>query len=108
MTIHFLTLIFYTAISRRMATDQGGKRGPQSSRTQGDRYQRRDRGMDMNGGGMYGGGGDHDYSNPPNPGVPPAVPGFGFQLPGMPMFPPGFMLGGAQPGSAPPPPPPGQ
>ncbi|EEA22927.1 hypothetical protein EYB25_005696 [Talaromyces marneffei] len=96
------------AISRRMATDQGGKRGPQSSRTQNDRYQRRDRGMDVNGGGMYGGSGDQDYSNPPNPGVPPAVPGFGFQLPGMPMFPPGFMLGGAQPGSAPPPPPPGQ
>ncbi|EED15124.1 RNA binding protein Nrd1, putative [Talaromyces stipitatus ATCC 10500] len=93
------------AISRRMATDQGGKRGPQSSRTQNDRYRRPDRGMDMNGGGMYGGGGDHDYSNPPNPGVPPAVPGFGFQLPGMPMFPPGFMLGSAQPGSAPPPPP---
>lgn len=97
-----------------MATDQGGKRGPQSSRTQTDRFRRPERGMDMNnggGGGMYGGmgGGDHDYSNTTNPAVPPAVPGFGFQLPGMPMFPAGFMLGGAQSGSAPPqPPPPGQ
>ncbi|OKL57222.1 hypothetical protein UA08_07679 [Talaromyces atroroseus] len=101
------------AISRRMATDQGGKRGPQSSRTQSDRFRRPERGMDMNnGGGIYGGGmggADRDYSNTANPAVPPAVPGFGFQLPGMPMFPPGFMLGGAQPGSAPQqPPPPGQ
>jgi protein NRD1 len=95
-----------------MATDQGGKRGPQSSRTQTDRsFRRPERGMDMNnGGGMYGGmgGSDRDYANTANPAVPPAVPGFGFQLPGMPMFPPGFMLGGAQPGSTPQPPPPGQ
>jgi protein NRD1 len=91
-----------------MATDSGGKRGPQSSRTQGDGFRRRDRGMDMpNGGGMYGGGQDHEGPNLSNPAVAPAVPGFGFQFPGMPMLPPGFMLGG-QPGSAPQPPPPGQ
>lgn len=92
-----------------MATDSGGKRGPQSSRTQGDRF-RRDRGMDMgNGGGMYGGGAEHEAPNLSNPAVAPAVPGFGFQFPGMPMLPPGFpMLGGGQPGSTPQPPPPGQ
>lgn len=90
-----------------MATDSGGKRGPQSSRTQGDRFRRADRGMDMpNGGGMYGGA-DHEAPNLNNPAVAPAVPGFGFQFPGMPMLPPGFMLGGQQ-GSTPQPPPPGQ
>ncbi|KAH8691119.1 hypothetical protein BGW36DRAFT_363464 [Talaromyces proteolyticus] len=96
------------AISRRMATDSGGKRGPQSSRTQTDRFRRPERGMEMhNGAGMY--GGERETSNINNPAVPPAVPGFGFQLAGMPMFPPGFMLSGTQPGSAPPqPPPPGQ
>ncbi|KAK2746230.1 hypothetical protein FQN57_003352 [Myotisia sp. PD_48] len=115
------------AISRRMATDQGGKRGPQSSRTghggggggggsggNQERYRRSDR----NGDDGYGGGHDdrdHDSSSGINPntiGVPPAVPGFGFSFPGMPMFPPGFMMPGAQAGSTatgtPQPPPPGQ
>lgn len=98
------------AISRRMATDQGGKRGPQSSRTQPERFRRQERDMNNGGGGgggMYGGG-ERDYSSATNPAVAPAVPGFGFQLPGMPIFPQGFMLGGAQPGSTPQPPPPGQ
>ena len=99
-----------------MATDQGGKRGPQSSRgnaTGGpDRFRRPDRVDDG-----LGNGNDRDRDGSSNPnsnaiGVPPAVPGFGFSFPGMPMFPPGFMLGGAQAGSStstpPQPPPPGQ
>ena len=50
------------------------------------------------------GPGDRDGPNA-NVGVPPAVPGFGFQFPGMQMFPPGFMMGGAQGGQSQPPPP---
>ncbi|GAD99445.1 RNA binding protein Nrd1 [Paecilomyces variotii No. 5] len=101
------------AISRRMATDKGGQRGPQSSRSQHDRFggRPRERGMDNHGhGGPPGPGGhpDRDPSNA-NVGVPPAVPGFGFSFPGVPMFPPGFMMGGAQGSSSPAqPPPPGQ
>ena len=98
-----------------MATDQGGKRGPQSSRTQHDRFRRQDRGMDSHSGGVGGLGGpsnaDRELSNANNPAVPPAVPGFGFSFPGMPMFPPGFMMGGTQAGSSTTPaqpPPPGQ
>jgi protein NRD1 len=96
-----------------MATDQGGKRGPQSTRTQPDRFRRPERGTEShNGGGGYGGSGglERDASSVNNPAVPPAVPGFGFQFPGMQLFPPGFMMGGAQPGSsaATQPPPPGQ
>ncbi|KAL1968743.1 hypothetical protein VTN77DRAFT_1569 [Rasamsonia byssochlamydoides] len=89
------------AISRRMATDKGGNRGPQSSRSQHERFRRQDRGMDSHTGGASGMGGpgsnaDRDSSNANNPAVPPAVPGFGFSFPGMPMFPPGFMMGGTQ------------
>ncbi|KAL4870180.1 hypothetical protein BDV12DRAFT_166331 [Aspergillus spectabilis] len=85
------------AISRRIATDTGGKRGPVSTRVQHDRPPRRDRdGPPM---------GDPNSVN--NVGVPPPVPGFGFSFPGMPMFPPGFMMGGAQ-GNATQPSPPGQ
>jgi protein NRD1 len=95
-----------------MATDQGGKRGPQSSR--GDNhgssrsdgrgrfrngYDDRDRDRDSN---------QRDAmsvtSSNPNPntiGVPPPVPGFGFNFAnmpnGMPMFPPGFMMPTNQP-----------
>jgi protein NRD1 len=102
------------AISRRIATDTGGKRGPQSSRGQptnerfggGGRRQERD---------GFGGSnpnsapqGDRDMSNMNNPAVPPAVPAYGFNFASMPMLPPGFMMGGAQagqmPGSQPPPP----
>ncbi|KAL3459860.1 hypothetical protein BJX64DRAFT_264252 [Aspergillus heterothallicus] len=87
------------AISRRIATDTGGKRGPVSTRVSNDRPPRRDRdGPPM--------GGDPNSAN--NVGVPPAVPGFGFSFPGMPMFPPGFMMGGAQGAGAAQPPPPGQ
>ncbi|KAL1998160.1 hypothetical protein VTN02DRAFT_6744 [Thermoascus thermophilus] len=103
------------AISRRMATDQGGKRGPQSSRSQHERFRRQERGADSHGAGGNAGGAatnaDRDASNANNVGVPPAVPGFGFSFPGMPMFPPGFMMGGAQAGSSTStsqPPPPGQ
>ncbi|GKZ92966.1 hypothetical protein CBS63078_8704 [Aspergillus niger] len=98
------------AISRRIATDTGGKRGPVSSRTQQDRFRRPERDGPANGMGMGGGSVERDIPNANNVGVPPAVPGFGFSFPGMPMFPPGFMMGGAQAGSggAAQPPPPGQ
>ncbi|KAE8348249.1 hypothetical protein BDV28DRAFT_101551 [Aspergillus coremiiformis] len=98
------------AISRRIATDTGGKRGPISSRTQQDRFQRPER--DGPPARMaHGGQPDRDISNVNTVGVPPAVPGFGFSFPGMPIFPPGFMMGGAQAGTAngsAQPPPPGQ
>lgn len=90
------------AISRRMATDKGGNRGPQSSRSQQERFRRQERASENNGGGANSGAGgsggntDRDSSNANNPAVPPAVPGFGFSFPGMPMFPPGFMMGGTQ------------
>ncbi|KAK2770353.1 hypothetical protein FQN53_005577 [Emmonsiellopsis sp. PD_33] len=121
------------AISRRMATDQGGKRGPQSTRTnfEPERFRRPNhhRSADdgpanhnNNNNNNHGNGNrdsDRDGSSNANNnnanaiGVPPAVPGFGFSFPGMPMFPPGFMMGGAQAGSSsststPQPPPPGQ
>ncbi|KAB8199313.1 hypothetical protein BDV34DRAFT_207084 [Aspergillus parasiticus] len=101
------------AISRRIATDTGGKRGPISSRTQQDRFPRPDRDgpSARMGPGGHGGQPDRDISNANNVGVPPAVPGFGFSFPGMPMFPPGFMMGGAQAGTSSgsaQPPPPGQ
>ncbi|GAQ43908.1 hypothetical protein AtubIFM56815_008316 [Aspergillus tubingensis] len=97
------------AISRRIATDTGGKRGPVSSRTQQDRFRRPERDGPANGMGM-GGSVEREIPNANNVGVPPAVPGFGFSFPGMPMFPPGFMMGGAQAGAggAAQPPPPGQ
>ncbi|EGC48202.1 conserved hypothetical protein [Histoplasma capsulatum var. duboisii H88] len=129
------------AISRRMATDQGGKRGPQSTRTapEPERFRRQNRGaMDdghgpgpahgpahghgyghgqmssssavpgSNGNGERNGSNmgdrnDRDGSASANNanaiGVPPAVPGFGFSFQGMPMFPPGFMIGGAGAGT---------
>ncbi|KAB8072844.1 hypothetical protein BDV29DRAFT_146575 [Aspergillus leporis] len=103
------------AISRRIATDTGGKRGPISSRIQQDRFPRPDRdGPPARmgpGPGGHGGQPDRDIPNTNNVGVPPAVPGFGFSFPGMPMFPPGFMMGGAQtgtPSGSVQPPPPGQ
>jgi protein NRD1 len=95
-----------------MATDQGGKRGPQSTRITHDRFRRPERGADnynSNGGAPSMGYDPPDASNGSTPAVPPAVPGFGFQFPGMPMFGAGFMAGAAQPGAAAPgqPPPPG-
>lgn len=111
------------AISRRIATDTGGKRGPVSSRTQQDRPRRPEREGGGGGQGPPGAGHGHGHGHGPpgggqapgagpgagagagpdreapgvnNVGVPPAVPGFGFSFPGMPMFPPGFMMGGAQ------------
>lgn len=105
------------AISRRIATDTGGRRGPVSSRGRDDRYgapRRQDH--DGFGGGPnnegFGPGPqvDRDVSNMNNPAVAPAVPAYGFSFAGMPMLPPGFMMGGAQAGSMPTtqPPPPGQ
>lgn len=106
------------AISRRIATDTGGRRGPISSRggpEQGptSRYggggrSRFDR--DGYGGPPQGGQGQdqHDVSAAPNPAVPPAVPAYGFNFPGMPampFLPPGYMMGNAQQPSSQPPPP---
>ncbi|KAA8647556.1 hypothetical protein EYZ11_007009 [Aspergillus tanneri] len=97
------------AISRRIATDTGGKRGPVSTRSQQERSRRPDRDPPASMGSTTGQA-DHDVAGANNVGVPPAVPGFGFSFPGMPMFPPGFMMGGAQAGSSgsAQPPPPGQ
>ena len=91
-----LILLLFTAISRRMATDQGGKRGPQSSR-----------------GGNHGSSRPNDRArfnddnNRPNSSensnaniaAPPQIPGYNFfaNLPNgmqMPTFPPGFMMPG--------------
>lgn len=107
------SLTLLTAISRRMATDQGGKRGPQSTR--GDpigfnRYDNRIRGR--NGYDDQDRGRDGPQRDPVATtttssgntnlnaiGVPPPVPGFGFNFANannMPMFPPGFLLPGSQ------------
>ena len=95
-----LILLLFTAISRRMATDQGGKRGPQSSR-----------------GGNHGSSRpndrprfSHDNDRPTssdntntNTATPPQIPGYNFNfanLPGsmqMPIFPPGFVMPGMPP-----------
>ena len=95
----FLIFLLPTAISRRMATDQGGKRGPQSSRggnhgssRNDDRLRNNDNRSDRE---------NNDRPNSSGNGntaaaVPPPVPGFGFAFPtmpnGMPMFPPGFVM----------------
>ncbi|KAJ5906291.1 uncharacterized protein N7473_003207 [Penicillium subrubescens] len=107
------------AISRRIATDTGGKRGPISTRggpEQGPPQQRFGGGgrgrsdRDGYGGHSQGGQGQdqHDMSAAGNPGVPPAVPAYGFNFPGMPampFLPPGYMMGNAQTPSSQPPPP---
>lgn len=105
------------AISRRIATDTGGKRGPVSTRTgQPERFgggggRRQDRdgyGGPHNVGPSHGDRGE--ASNMNNPAVAPAVPAYGFSFPGMPMLPPGYLMNNAQVGSMPgsQPPPPGQ
>lgn len=88
------------AISRRMATDKGGQQGPRSTRDppsnsnpppQQQRYRQPERND------------NHDNNTI---GVAPAVPGFGFQFPGMPngfQFPPGFIMPGTTPAQPPPP-----
>ena len=96
-----------TAISRRMATDQGGKRGPQSSRvgnhgsSRSDRFGRVDDDYQHNIQDNIANNTSISGGNPNNIGVPPPVPGFGFTFPtlpnGMPMFPPGFMMPTPQP-----------
>lgn len=89
------------AISRRIATDTGGKRGPISTRTnptpQDTRFGGRRPERDGYGGGPQIGGGEHDMPNMSNQGAAPAVPSYGFNFASMPMLPPGFMMG-AQPG----------
>ena len=96
----YLIPILYIAISRRMATDKGGQQGPRSTRDppsnpnpapQQQRYRQPER-TD-----------NHDNNTI---GVAPAVPGFGFQFPGMPngfQFPPGFIMPGTTPAQPPPP-----
>ncbi|KAK5462806.1 hypothetical protein LTS15_002518 [Exophiala xenobiotica] len=77
------------AMSRRVPTDSGGRRGPQSSRQHGGRDERRrddDRRMDR----------DDRPGSANNTGV---VPPMGFPMnfgSGMPMFPPGFQFPGMQ------------
>lgn len=82
-----------------MATDRGGQQGPRSTRdlpasssTPVSRYRQPERT-------------DRDVGNI---GVPPAVPGFGFQFSsmgnGMSMFPPGFIIPGTNTAAQPPPP----
>lgn len=95
----------HAAISRRMATDKGGQQGPRSTRdgpgssnsnnntnsTSASRFRQPDRN-------------DREANSI---GVAPAVPGFGFQFPGMPngmpIFPPGFVIPGTTPAQPPPP-----
>ncbi|KAJ5709611.1 RNA binding protein Nrd1 [Penicillium malachiteum] len=112
------------AISRRIATDTGGKRGPISTRTGqpeqrfgsggggGRRHDRDGYGGPHNAGPPQGDRNDmNNMNNMNNPAVPPAVPAYGFNFANIPMLPPGFMMGaqaGGMPGSqAPPPPGPG-
>ena len=83
-----------------MATDKGGQQGPRSTRDppsnsnpppQQQRYRQPER---------------TDNRDNNNIGVAPAVPGFGFQFPGMPngfQFPPGFVMPGTTPAQPPPP-----
>ena len=106
------------AISRRMATDQGGRRGPQStgqnshrggggntsSNRNGNNYDNPNHssyGNNQNS--SYGSNNSTQNQQSQNPnmmglGVPPPVPGFGFNFPmmsnGMPMLPPGFTFPG--------------
>ncbi|MCJ1276177.1 hypothetical protein MMC21_003982 [Puttea exsequens] len=92
------------AISRRMQTDKSGHQGPRSSRDgqpiansqQPQRYRQN----------------DNDNRDTNTVGVPPAVPGFGYNFPANmpPGFPPGFqfppgmfMQGGSAPAQPPPP-----
>ena len=91
-------LTFIIAISRRMATDKGGHQGPRSSRdglgNSGPLSQQRYRHS------------DYDNRDANTMGVAPAVPGFGFQFPGMPAnfsLPPGFVMPGTIPTQPPPP-----
>jgi protein NRD1 len=79
-----------------MATDKGGSQGPRSTRdgpanqAPQQRYRQPER----------------DNRDANNIGVAPAVPGFGFQFPGMPngfQFPPGFIMPGSTPTQPPPP-----
>lgn len=83
-----------------MATDKGGQQGPRSTRDppstsnpppQQQRYRQPER---------------NDNRDNNTVGVAPAVPGFGFQFPGMPngfQFPPGFVMPGTMPVQPPPP-----
>lgn len=70
------------AMSRRIPTDQGGKRGPQSSRRDGGRRDERD---DRNNDRPNSSGNNGANANVPNMPFP-----FPMMANGMPMFPPGF------------------
>ena len=89
-----LTSFDFTAISRRMATDKGGTRGPQSSRVDKDGTSHSDRRRNNDD------RGDNNPNNMPLPSMPnlPNMQGmqnFPFPFPmqnGMPTFPPGFVM----------------
>ncbi|KIW68274.1 hypothetical protein PV04_04231 [Phialophora macrospora] len=83
------------AMSRRIATDSGGRRGPQSSRNFGGRDDHRHKDNDRR---------DRDDRNSNNPNNMPVgvMPNMAFpmnfgNMPGMPAFPPGFQLQNFQP-----------
>lgn len=79
-----------------MATDKGGQQGPRSTRD----------GPTNAGTPSHQRYGERDNRESQPVGVPPAVPGFGFQFPGMPAgftFPPGFVMPGTMPTQPPPP-----
>ena len=70
---------FHVAISRRVPPDTGGRRGGHGARggfDHGARFRKQDRPQQAQ---------EHRHVSPrpePSVAVPPAVPGFGFQLPG--------------------------
>ena len=92
-----LILLLFTAISRRMATDQGGKRGPQSSRGGNHGSSRPNDRPRVNDDNQRPTSSDNSNTNTT---APPQVPGYNFNfsnLPNsmqMPIFPPGFMMPG--------------
>lgn len=91
-------LMRVAAISRRMGTDKGGYQGPRSSERTGQAYDSAPRFRQPE---------RQNRDNNNTIGVPPAVPGFGFQFPmmpnGMPMFPGAFPMPPGTPGQPPPP-----
>ncbi len=97
---HIKILSPLAAISRRMQTDKGGQQGPRSEKADNQRYRQPERNNRDNN--------NQNNNNNANSNMnsAPAVPGFGFPIPGMPtnfQFPPGFIFPGATPAQPPPP-----
>lgn len=95
-----------TAISRRMQTDKGGQQGPRSERADNQRFRQPERNNRDNNQNNNNNNDSNQQQSNNNPNAAPAVPGFGFQFPGMPpnfQFPPGFIFPGATPAQPPPP-----